>query len=408
MQGDCATDRGTLRMGEALGSRTLLCLVLMLAALLGTPAEAQRAGPSFDHFSTGFPLAGAHFGVDCTSCHIGGRFKGTPRQCAGCHNGSLAPGKSRAHIRTTNTCERCHVETAWQQVRYDHSQAIAACASCHNGTQARGRPATHVASSAGCETCHRNTFSFQSVSWTHTGIKTGCATCHDGKAALGKPTTHILTTAACESCHNSTTSFTSVAFAHAAADTNCSNCHNNSTATGMKTPPHIPTGALQCSNCHQNTAASFRVYTMNHTEVSASRCDACHNGSYSGEGAKGALGTAPGHLATSGRDCISCHTQAAPGFVSWKGALFAHAAADTNCSTCHNGTTATGKTTPPHIPTTAQCSSCHQNTKPSFKGAGNYTMEIGRASCRERDDCDDGALTVKGKKGAISTIPGHV
>src|SRR5262245_38319233 len=241
MQGDCATDRGTLRMGEALGSRTLLCLVLMLAALLGAPAQAQRAGTSFDHFSTGFPLAGAHFSVDCTSCHIGGRFKGTPRQCAGCHNGSVAPGKSRTHIRTTNTCERCHVETAWQQVRYDHSQAIGACASCHNGTQARGRPATHVATPAGCETCHRNTFSFLAVTWAHTGITTGCANCHNDATARGKPAAHVATTAPCENCHKSTTSFANVAFAHAAGDTNCLSCHNGSTATGMKTLPHIPT-----------------------------------------------------------------------------------------------------------------------------------------------------------------------
>src|SRR5262249_49680617 len=161
-------------MGDAFRSRTLLFLVLVLAALLGAPAQAQRAGTSFDHFSTGFPLAGAHFSVDCTSCHIGGRFKGTPRQCAGCHNGSVASGKSRTHIRTTNTCERCHVETAWQQVRYDHSQAIGVCASCHNGTQARGRPATHVASSAGWETRPPDTILVPSASLTPNSIHTRC------------------------------------------------------------------------------------------------------------------------------------------------------------------------------------------------------------------------------------------
>ena len=72
---------------------------------------------------------------------------------------------------------------------------------------------------------------------------------------------------------------------------------------GMTTPPHIPVTGVQCSNCHTNTAASFVTYTMNHAAVSASRCDACHNGSYTAEGTKGAQGTASyaGHVATSGR-----------------------------------------------------------------------------------------------------------
>src|SRR5882672_10855543 len=142
-----------------------LCMTFLLAALFGAAAQAQRSGP-FDHFSTGFPLAGAHFSVDCTSCHVGGRFKGTPQQCASCHNGTIAPGKSPKHVRTTNTCERCHVETAWQQIRYDHSQAIGTCVSCHNGTTARGKPATHATTTAACNSCHRNTFSFLAVSWT--------------------------------------------------------------------------------------------------------------------------------------------------------------------------------------------------------------------------------------------------
>ncbi|NPU69548.1 hypothetical protein HL667_31400, partial [Bradyrhizobium sp. 83012] len=59
----------------------------------------------------------------------------------------------------------------------------------------------------------------------------------------------------------------------------------------MTTPPHIPTGTLQCSNCHTTTAASFSTYTMNHAAVATARCDSCHNGSFTGQGTKGALGT---------------------------------------------------------------------------------------------------------------------
>ena len=94
----------------------------------------------------------------------------------------------------------------------------------------------------------------------------------------------------------------------------------------MTTPPHIPVTGVQCSNCHTNTAASFVTYTMNHSAVSASRCDSCHNGSYTGEGTKGAQGTAsfPGHVATGGRDCVTCHANAATSFTSWAGGNYVH------------------------------------------------------------------------------------
>ncbi len=112
---------------------------------------------------------------------------------------------------------------------------------------------------------------------------------------------------------------------------------------GLTTPPHIPTGVVQCSNCHTNTATSFTTYTMKHSAVSGSRCDSCHNGSYTGEGTKGAQGTAsyPNHVATGRTRLLICHASAATTFTSWAGGGYVHPPTDTNCSTCHNGTTAT-------------------------------------------------------------------
>ena len=111
-------------------------------------------------------------------------------------------------------------------------------------------------------------------------------------------------------------------YVHQASDTNCSTCHNGTTALGKTTPPHIPSAAVECGNCHTNTAVSFVTYTMNHSSVSAIRCDACHNGSYTAEGTNGAQGTAsyPGHVATAGRDCVTCHASAAASYTSWAGA----------------------------------------------------------------------------------------
>ena len=84
-------------------------LVLVAALVAGgfyaAPAAAQSSASSgFDHFPTGFPLTGAHIGVDCGSCHLSGRFKGAPRLCAACHNGTTVQGKASQHPKTSNLC----------------------------------------------------------------------------------------------------------------------------------------------------------------------------------------------------------------------------------------------------------------------------------------------------------------
>src|SRR5499427_7474872 len=407
-----------------------LMSLVAAATLIFAAARSHSQSPlttSFDHFTTGFPLTGAHSSVECTSCHTNGRFQGTPKQCFACHNGGSAQGKSPSHPRTTNFCEGCHStagegrrgESAWRDLRFiDHTQTNAPCTTCHNGTTALGKPANHMATAWGCSDCHKSTVSFggAAIIMDHTGITAPCASCHNGVAALGKPANHVPTSAPCDTCHKSTTTWAGATFTHAAMDTNCSSCHNGSGATGLTTPPHIPVAGVQCSNCHVNTAPSFVTYTMGvpgHASVSASRCDSCHNGSYASEGTTGALGSASfaGHVSTNGADCKTCHASAASTFASWSGGTFVHAATDTNCSSCHNGTTATGMKTPPHIPVTGvQCSSCHTNTAASFT---TYTMGVtghGSVSASRCDSCHNGSYTGEGTMGALGTgsLPGHV
>ena len=318
----------------SLRSLSLKLLAIAAAAVLvSAHGYAQSAvSGSFNHFLTGFPLTGTHSSVDCASCHANGRFKGTPRQCFACHNGATAAGKSQAHPQTTNLCESCHLTTMWREMRFiDHTQATAACATCHNGTIALGKSANHVVTAAPCGNCHQSTVSFGGATvMNHAGITAACASCHNGTSALGKSANHVPTTAPCESCHKSTTTWLGGTFLHAATDTSCSSCHNGSSVTGLATPPHIPVTGVQCSNCHTNTAASFVTYTMGvtgHNSVSSNRCDSCHNGSFASQGTAGALGTAsfPGHVATFGSDCVSCHSSAASAFTSWSGGKFTHA-----------------------------------------------------------------------------------
>jgi len=438
----------------------LLGAAVACLLVVGGLHHALAQGSSFDHFATGFPLTGSHQTVDCGSCHGSGRFKATPTACVGCHNGAQTSGKPVNHPRTSPLCGVCHQTTRWNDIRViDHTQATDTCAACHNGTMARGRPSNHMPTVAPCETCHKTTASFAlATRMDHTGITGGCATCHNGTTALGKPATHVPTVMPCETCHTSTVSFaivtkfdhtgitsgcaschnnvtalgkpgnhvptnlpcetchaSTVSFAgaiyrHKPSDTNCTSCHDNVVASGMATPPHIPARGVQCSQCHTNTAPSFTSYTMNHAAVVGTRCDSCHNGSYTAEGSKGAFGTAqhPNHVATSGQDCVTCHASAANSYISWSGATFVHQAADTNCASCHNGAVALGQTTPPHVPIGAvQCSQCHTNSASSF---ATYNMNHAAVSASRCDSCHNGSFANEGTAGAqgSSSFANHV
>ncbi|HLJ78350.1 MAG TPA: hypothetical protein VKT75_13090 [Acidobacteriaceae bacterium] len=392
--------------------------------------------------------------VQCSNCHTNTSASFTTytmmhsavsgQRCDSCHNGSFATEGTKGaygtsaypgHIATGGRdCITCHASAAtnfasWAGGGYVHLATDTNCSTCHNGTTALGMTTPpHIPSGAvQCGNCHTNTAaSFTTYTMNHTSVvpAIACATCHNGSftsqgtsgaSGTAAYANHVATGGRdCITCHATAasgyTSWAGATYVHLSTDTNCTSCHNGTIALGLTTPPHIPTGTIQCSNCHTNTAASFTTYTMTHSAVSSSRCDACHNGSYTTEGTKGALGTASysGHVATGGRDCITCHASAATNFLSWSGGTYAHLATDTNCISCHNSTTATGLTTPPHIPTgTIQCSNCHTNTATSFT---TYTMSHAAVTGSRCDACHNGSYTSQGTKGAYGTASyaGHV
>ena len=416
-------------------------------------------------------------------------------RCDSCHTGSylnaLGTSSFPGHAPTNgNDCVSCHTATAttqqftsWAGAAFSHATAAAgSCATCHNGTTATGKTSNHLPtdSSKSCDDCHKTFAGWTtSVTMNH-GVTTttSCSTCHtssyDGVTPKAKPANHVSTNLNCSTCHLNTTSFTGGKY-HKYVTTNgsCSTCHNDSVlgATGASNPPHIPIGAVDCASCHANTGSDFLTgnYTMNHGAVSGVRCDSCHNGSYTGEGSKGALGAASysGHTATGGADCNTCHQGSLTrSFTSWSGATgHPSVTASTNCATCHNGTAQTGKpgnhvdltksnvtlcatchpaamgfsswsggkfhkyatssaacatchtgavlgamgkTTPPHIPTTADCTNCHANTGSDFL-TGNYTMNHSVVSGARCDSCHNGTYASQGSKGALgaASYSGH-
>jgi hypothetical protein len=91
-------------------------------------------------------------------------------------------------------------------------------------------------------------------------------------------------------------------------------------------------------------------------------CITCHNGTT-------ATGKTTNHI-QSANTCGDCHTT-----LAWTPARFDHASITGSCSSCHNGTSATGKGTG-HFVTSLDCVECHSTTRwtPSTftHTSGNY------------------------------------
>jgi hypothetical protein len=234
-----------------------------LAALLvlGWVAEQRvtlaqvSVSATFDHFTTAFPLHGAHAFTTCDSCHVDAQFAGTPTQCVDCHaQGSRvqATFKHARHGLTTDFCEACHSPHAWVPVaRVDHAEALDTCQGCHNDARFGGKPPGHVPAGDQCDDCHR-TFAWSPAVFEHAGITSGCAACHDGTTAIGKPLGHIPATDTCEDCHGTSMFAPVLRVDHLQVVGVCSSCHNGTIAPGQHAG-HIPTVA-ECDSCHGTAA----------------------------------------------------------------------------------------------------------------------------------------------------------
>ena len=138
-------------------------------------------GATFDHNKTPFPLTGAHAKVACASCHIGGKYAGTPTDCYSCHSSeyksTTVPNHAAAGFPTT--CQTCHTTTTWSGATFNHTwfptnhgnagglcstchtnpsdYAIFTCTNCHTQAQTDNRHGgvrNYVYSSASCYSCH--------------------------------------------------------------------------------------------------------------------------------------------------------------------------------------------------------------------------------------------------------------
>lgn len=192
---------------------------------------------TLDHDLTAYPLEGAHVEASCEGCHVGGRFAGTPTECAQCHI------EEDAHEGQYGTfCGACHQPTEWGDATFDHARSDFPLTGAH-----RAIP---------CVQCHEGAV-FQPIS-------TECSACH------GDPAYHAgLFSANCSLCH-STSAWLPAQFnlahsfpmGHEGAGGNCRLCHPDTLAN------------YTCYGCHEHRRAKIRE---EHEEVSnLANCVRCH------------------------------------------------------------------------------------------------------------------------------------
>jgi hypothetical protein len=384
----------------------------------GFPTQCEQChtintwlGATFDHLKyTGFALTGMHATLDCVACHVGGKYKGTPATCVGCHLLDFQKTNNPNHVALglPQTCQECHTTSAWQPASFNHNAVgfpltgghanlqcdqchtngnfnltSTACVSCHlkdyQGTTNPNHSAAGIPQQ--CDICHTTaawmpaTFDHSKTAFPLTGahVTVPCGQCHvNGN--------YNLTTTACVLCHlkdfqgTNNPNHVSAGFPQ-----QCEVCHNTTswlTATFNHSTTGFPlTGAhttLQCSQCHTNGN-----YGLTNTA-----CVACHLADFQGT-------TNPNHASVGfPQQCDVCHSTTA-----WMPATFNHnntsfpltgAHTTVACASCHvnnNYTTLltdcygchqvdySGTTNPNHVtagfPTT--CATCHTTT--SWLGA---------------------------------------
>ena len=310
----------------------LVILTLSVFSMIATAAETEggdTGGKSlaerFNHMGTGFPLTGLHASAECGSCHVGGIFKGTARNCSGCHTKGqrvVATAMSSKHLVTTDPCEVCHTNTVtFYGARYNHGKAVShQCTTCHNGFNATGRPSSHTSvnkASKSCDYCHR-TYAWLPASWNHFDTTSSCVTCH---VTGGEGAAYVKVAIA---------GTTPEAFAHNAQNNgiSCNSCHRSYSTWYGATYDHGAAGSV-CDSCHDGAKATGKIQKSGHA-VTTDQCSACHTGTTTW---LGALGAKPAnHIPyNTGVGCASCHVG---GSVTTGSTLHAYVTSYT-CNNCH-------------------------------------------------------------------------
>ena len=381
-----------------------------------TPAQTSWSQARFDH-NAAFPLAGVHATQPCAACHRDGIYKGTPRDCVGCHkaNYDKTTNPNHASAGFPTACESCHrfTDLNWNQPNFNHNtffqlvgvHATQPCATCHKNNLYKG-------TARDCVGCHKANYD-QTRNPNHAaaGFPTACESCHRPSDQtwtakfdhnLVYPLVGVHATQQCETCHKNGV--------YKGTPRDCVGCHR-ANYDQTRNPNHASAGfPTTCEQCHQPSAASWTgrfdhnlVFPLVGTHATQ-QCTTCHkNGTYQGT-PRDCVGchktdydkTANPNHASAGfpTTCEQCHN---PSLPNWQGA-FNHSQffplvgthAVQACAACHKNNVYKGtprdcvgchktdydKTTNPNhvaagFPTA--CESCHNATSPSWNSSFDHS-----------------------------------
>ena len=294
---------------------------------------ANWTNANFNHTTyTKYPLTGMHATVPCLSCHVGGKYAGTPADCASCHlkdyNATTNPNHKAAGLPTD--CSLCHATVGWSPASFDHSKTnfpltgahkTLSCVSCHKNGQYQAMPTS-------CVSCHLNDFNgTTNPNHVKSGFPNTCDVCHSTTAWIpasfdhsktGFPLTGQHLNITCDTCHKGNYS--------GGLPTDCYSCHKTdyaSTTNPNHTAAMFPT---TCSTCHTTVTwlgavfkhTWFPIYSGNHAGVWTS-CGDCH--------------TNPANFATF--SCINCHHHSRANTDSEHSGVRGYSYGPTTCYNCH-------------------------------------------------------------------------
>jgi hypothetical protein len=355
-------------------------------------SDASWGQGVFNHDAS-FPLQGVHAAQQCASCHAGGVYRGTPRECVGCHQTDYQTATDPNHVAAgfLTTCETCHQATdaSWDFGRYNHTtwplvgaHVAPACATCHSHN-------VYASMGSTCVSCHQADYQ-RAAKPNHVtaGFPTTCETCHkvsdtgwaqgvfDHNAAFSLQGVHAALQ--CASCHARSV--------FKGTPRECVGCHQTDYQTAAD-PNHLAAGFLTtCETCHQATDASWDLGRYTHTMWPlvgahvAPDCATCHSHNiYAGMGStcvschlSDYQGTLDPNHTTAGfpTTCETCHRAAD---ASWDQGRFDHNAvfpllgthATKPCSACHAGGLYQG--------TPRECVGCHLSDYQGAKDPNHIT-----------------------------------
>jgi hypothetical protein len=302
-------------------------------------------------------LSGAHVSLACDACHVGGRYKHTPKSCVECH----ATDDEHRGARGPD-CAKCHTTKEWKTAKYDHLKetgyalvgvhADIDCLACHRSGNYKDKipkdcNGCHRADDAHgarfgpkCEDCHGND-RWRPVDYDHAAkdhfplvgahAKIDCHVCHTA------PTSTQKLAKDCAGCHRSEDPH------GGKLEGGCDKCHGQNSWSADVDFDHDLTDyplvglhrVVSCAQCHTTMAFSRSPTT----------CIECHAHD---DVHKGGLG----------KKCADCHST--NGWPLW---VFDHAKqahfplvgahGKLQCAACH-------RDPPGSVKLSQQCGVCHR------------------------------------------------